>query len=275
MKCKQIELDKAATECRSKHCLNIIRIYSAEMESSTKAVHLSGEIIQSTYYLMSAHLLLTDEMEQKMNQLSKIHDGQRGVRFTSDDVHDRHENDDDDLSHAQNIDDITLETRFDLMDSDGDEAIFAMPPAPPNHAKRALNIDEAEILQPKRFASTSSNALNATQVLDTHVVDDENGHAVRPVVTVAKLKPSTTIGKRPMPTSRALKETNINVNKEYVAGKNGVVKALVNGKPVALKEKENKRFVTTVGKSPRRNSPSASSKSKFQSLLLLVDVVSN
>lgn len=266
LKCKQTELAKAATECRSEHYCKIIRIYSAEMESSTKAVHLSGEIIQDTYYLLSAHLLLTNEMESKMNQLAKIHDGQRGVRFTNglDDAHSKHDNDDDDMSQAQNIDDITLECGLDLMQADGDEATFAIPLPPPmtSRAKRALNIEDGTM--PKRFAATESSALNATRVLETHSDDEENVRTARPVVTIGKppFKTSITIGKRPIQTSRALKETNTNVNKDSTVSRS-VVKALVNGRPVTLKEKENKRFLTVVGKSPRRNSPGASSKSKF------------
>lgn len=255
LKCKQIELGKAATACRSEHYCKIIRIYSAEMESSTKAVHLSGEIIQDTYYLLSAHQLLTNEMDCKMNQLSKVHDGQRGVRFTNgiDDAHGKPDLDDEDMSHGQNIDDITLETGLDLMNVDGDEAIFAIPLPPP----------------PKRFAATDFSVLNATQVLETHSDDDENVRGVRPVVRVAKplMKTSSAASKRPTPISRALKETNVNVNKDWPVTK-GTVKAQVNGRTVTMKEKENKRFLTVVVKSPRRNSPGASLKSKLHILKL-------
>lgn len=265
LKCKQIELEKMATECRSKHYCKIIGIYSAEMESSTKAVQLSGEIIQETYYLLCAHQLLTNEMDVKMNQLSKAHDGQRGVRFINgiDDANTKHDNDDDDILHTQNIDDITLDNGLDLIDGENDEAIFAIPLAPSSkiHAKRALNVDETPITMPKRFAATDSSVLNATRVLETHSDDDENGHGVRPIVSIGK--PSfKSSGKRPMPVSRALKETNTNVHKDYLVPKSAV-KAMINGRPVTLREKENKRFLTVVGKSPRRNSPSASSKSKF------------
>lgn len=265
LKCKQSELAKAATECRSEHYCKIIRIYSAEMEISTKAVHLGADIIQDAYYLMSANHLLTIETENKMKQLAKVHDGQRGVRFTNgcDDAHTKHDNDDDDMAQALNIDDITLEPGLDLMNAEGDDAIFTIPLPPPANprAKRTLNIDNEGISLPKRMAST---ALNATQVLETHSDDEENIRGVRPLVIVGRppIKTTSTASRRPMPTSRALKETNVNVNKDCPATKPSI-KALVNGRTVTLKEKENKRFLTVVGKSPRRNSPGASSKSKY------------
>lgn len=191
IKSKQIELAKAATECRSEHYCKIIRIYSAEMESSTKAVHLSGEIIQDTYYLLSAHQLLTIEMESKLNQLAKLHDGQRGVRFTTsgiDDAHNKNDHDDDDMSHVQNIDDITLEAGLDIMSTDGDDAIFAMPAIPPpvNRAKRALSIEEETISMPKRFIAVGLNPLNGTQVLETHSDGEENVRSARPVVPMGR-----------------------------------------------------------------------------------------
>lgn len=270
LKCKQIELGKAATSCRSEHYLKIIRVYTAEMECSTKAVQLSGDIMQDTYYLLSANQLLTQEMEDKMLHLSKVHDGQRGVRFTNgvDGVHGRHDTDDDELMPAQNIDDITLETGLDLMNAEGDEAIFAipLPPPPVNRAKRALITDEAGPSMPKRFIPSDSGVLDATQVLETHSDEEETLRTLRPVVVIGKppVKQLNGLGKRPVPPGRVLKDSNMNVNKDCPVAK-VMLKAVINGRPVTLKdkEKENKqKFLTTVKKSPRRNSIGATGKSK-------------
>lgn len=269
LKCKRIELEKAATECRSEHHYKIIRIYSAEMECSTKAVHLSGEIMQDTYYLLKANYLLTNEMDGKMNQLAKLHDGQRGVRFANgpDDASNKHDHDDDDIPHAQSIDDITLDASLDLMSTDADEAIFAIPARPlqSNHAKRALIVEDGESVS-KRFAAAEPSPLNATRVLESHSDGEENSHSGRPVIKVI----DRIVSRRPIASSRALKETNTNVNKNP-SGK-APIRALVNGRMITLKENQNKTVRMTPSKRPPRirNSPGASAKSKpnySQSLL--------
>lgn len=261
LKCKDTELGKAATECRSQHCCKIIRIYTAEMENSTKAVYLSGDIIQDTYYLLSANHLLTNAMDEKMNQLAKIHDGQRGVRFNGvDDVQYKpNDFDDEDLSHAQHIDEITLEDGLDAITANED-AIFAIATAPSasTRVKRALQVDEKPMPMPKRFGVGDMSPLDITQVLATHSNDEESICVKRPIVGRPPLKASN--GPFKKPAMRALKDANPNLNKDCAVARNAM-KAMVNGRPVALKEKENKRFLTVVGKSPRR-SPGASAKSK-------------
>lgn len=263
LKYKDSELEKAQMNSKSEHYLKIIRFYSIETEHYHKTVQISSAISQESYLLLSANLMLTDDLQSKYDQLYKINDGQRSVKFTGEDCT-KTDNDEYEIDTNQNIDDITFENGIEEMnvqDVDSDDVIFTMPQ--PVRAKRSLNTDDVPCSLPKRFASTSAvhndqQNLNSTQVLETHYEDDER-QFVAPTIdstTLLKSKKSVAINKRTFPISRALKETNPNINKPFLLSKSAV-RPVINGKPALnLKEKENKRFVLTVRKSPRRNSPS-------------------
>lgn len=258
LKCKQEELEKTQISLRSDHFSKMNHIFNSELMNARKAIDLSGEIIQHTYLLLSANMMLTDDMERKMSQLHKLHDGQRGVKFTAgSDKSPRsprspiyNDEEDEEVANSHSLEVKAFEDEMIQLSMNGMDD-FDVPQHLPTRAKRALNIDDANTSEPKRFAS--DNLLNVTQVLDPN-----------PNVTITVTKPSNAFKSkativpitRKVGLSRALRETSSNIRKDYAIPK-ASIKPIVNGLPQTPKEKENNRMVL-MRKSPRRNSPNKS-----------------
>lgn len=249
-------MEKAQLLCRSEHFSKINRIYSIELENSRKTIDLSGEIIQHTYLLLSANMMLTDDMERKMSQLYKLHHGQREVKFTN--TNDKslkspNHHDDEDLT-CRSLEEKAFEDEIEQLstiDMNADDIMIAMPENMPSRAKRTLNIDDASTSEPKRFASDN---LNVTQVLDKMPPTIKSTNTFRSKATVVPVV-------RKVGLSKALRETSSNICKDFVIPKLSI-KPIINGHPQTPKEKENKRIVL-VRSSPRRNSPSKSNLIRF------------
>lgn len=63
------------------HVNNINSLYHSEDEHWRKALHLSCEIIQENFYLLKANQLLSFHMQEKMEKLVKLNQGQHSVKF--------------------------------------------------------------------------------------------------------------------------------------------------------------------------------------------------
>lgn len=251
MRFKKEELDKAQTSFRSDHYLKINRILNVELQNARKAVQLSGEIVQRNYLLLSANMLLTDEMKNKMSLLYKLHDNQRGVKFSAtNDASGKgtvDDQDDDDVGAPCIFEDVSFETDIEEMstrDIEIEENLFLAPK--PILAKRMLNVDEATMSMPKRFAP--STELNVTQVLETATETSnkiESTFCVKPKGTVKPtIKRTNSV--------RALRETSSNLNKVPFTVPKASIKPIINGRPMTPKQKENKRLLSAK-KSPRRS----------------------
>lgn len=229
-----------------------------ELENSRKAVDLSGDIIQKTYLLLSANMMLNDDMERKMGQLYKLHDGQRGVKFTSfaEKSPRSAEFDDEEDLICQSLEEEAFEDemrQLSTADMDAVDVMSCVPEHLPTRAKRTLNVDEASSSESKRFAP--NNLMNVTQVLEKSpeklplFANPKPSAAIRQKATIVAVtrKPGL---------SRALRETSSNVCKDFLIPK-ASIKPIINGRAQTPKEKENKRVVV-MRKSPRRNSPNKS-----------------
>lgn len=259
LKYKREELEKSQITCRSDHYSKINRIFNLELENSRKAVDLSGDIIQNTYLLLSANMMLNDDMERKMGQLYKLHDGQRGVKFTSfaeKSPRSAEFEDEEDLI-CQSLEEEAFEDeirQLSTADMDGVDVMACVPEHLPSRAKRALNVDEATSSESKRFAPNPS-LMNVTQVLEKSPEKLSVFANPKPAAAVRHKTTIVPVTRKPG-LSRALRETSSNVCKDFLIPK-ASIKPIINGRAQTPKEKENKRVVV-IRKSPRRNSPNKS-----------------
>lgn len=246
-------------------------MYTQEIEGSRKTIKLSSEILQENYLVLSANLLLTDEMRLKYHQLYKVQgDGQRGVKFTEIDeiMPTGSEINAINGHHANEIVFNNEMTMFDMVKDDfnenGESSGFG--------AKRAREGGD-DSKPSKRFARAIFNAdlanananMNSTQVLETlddieelrnlPVIDGDSTFAIKPKISAAPVK-------RPVLLSRPLKDSNP-LNKDFAIPRTTTVKKTKPTNFQQQREKENKqRTPLKVRKSPRRSPANELNKSE-------------
>lgn len=166
-------MDVCRNNMKCTHVNNINSLYHSEDEHWRKALHLSCEIIQENFYLLKANQLLSFHMQEKMEKLVKLNQGQHSVKF-EDEVED--EEDLAQLSfeflpkilenHLSSLSEIEPPKRTN---SDEAEVFTAFRP-PPN--KKLFKPDEGVFRVPKTFETitTTENCLNLneTQTLTTN-----------------------------------------------------------------------------------------------------------
>lgn len=225
------------------HVNNINSLYHSEDEHWRKALHLSCEIIQENFYLLKANSLLSFHMQEKMDKLVKLNQGQHSVKF-EDEVED--EEDLAQLSfefvsksqenHLTSISEIETQKR---VNSD-DTAAFRAPPT------KKLFKDDAGVFRIPKVPENETN-LNETQTLTDNGMEGieelPNGFN-----STFDLKTNS---------KTVLKEDNgvladyKNNQVKKVMNKNSVIKASILSR-VGM-SKENKRFSPNrVRKSPGR-----------------------
>lgn len=249
---KDEQLRKNETQLKLDHTMQVMKIYSQELDSSQKTIQLSGQILKDNYLLLSAKMCLTEKMQEKYENLSKF--GQRNVRFTENDDMPQNDLDVNEINHVH-PNDVMISDDDSLLNVEPDE--YVMNGEGSGHGSKRVRDSEDDEKPTKKFAraifSNFPSNLNSTQVLDDltaddvkklPVVDNEITYGVQP-------NTSTVISQRHPLTTRY---PNLNINKDFSMPKAKAVKKVT--KPVSslvqtLREKENKRTPKRV--SPRQN----------------------
>lgn len=213
-----------------------MRIYFSETENHQKISKLANQLLQQNYLLLSANNLITNDLQSKYSQLYKLFDG-RTMKFVDDEISKTEENYYDIMTtHDMDDDDFELDNR--LTDANGiaqndvdsnSTDVFVAPVGVPK-VKRALDNSDERYTMPKRFASlaqtphSATDNLNSTQVLAKHSnMEEDLDDDIRPIADTTfslntNLK-SVLAAKRPLSATRALKESNPNINKVMNRGK--------------------------------------------------------
>lgn len=263
---KAIEHKNLEFKLKYDHTSKINQIYSQEMEKSRNTIELSNEILQDAYTVLNAHLLVTDNMRSKLNNIYKSYD-QRSIKFTD---ADDNEHKDFDSAPNHNRSEYNLDTLASFHERDSIDDINNMSKVmAPLKRGRSSNEEHNESNPMKKRAvrsifETQNGVLNATQVLDTHdhLTTNESSmdstFAIKPQKSALKSSNATV--------TRPLKESNPNVHKDFVVPR-PVIKPVTKVKSTLVgirREKENKRTPSKVRRSPRRNSPTNALKCKHQ-----------
>ena len=217
-KCKEIELQSCQKELRIEHVCKLNEMYYNESESNRNIMHKSNELLQHGYLLLSANGLMCSESDSKYKQLYKLHEGQRGVKFTTDD--------DDQTPDAQDDADnyMLSQLSYDRIVDNGLDFGDIQPLALESKAqqvitkaKRALK-EISSAVPNKKFAASSSESskpkasdLNTTQVLQKNDGEMDNAKTVDVTFSLANSKLATVMPKRIA--ARPLKDANIHNDK--------------------------------------------------------------
>lgn len=261
---KAIEHKNLELKLKYEHTSKINQIYSQEIEKSRNTIELSNEILQDAYTVLNAHLLVTDNMRNKLNNIYKSYD-QRSIKFTD---ADGNEHKDFDSAPNHNRSEYNLDTldSFNKRDSidDIDKMSKMMATLKRGRPSNEEHIDSNPTKKRavRSIFDTQNVVLNATQVLETH--DDlktiENNinatFAIKPKKSALKSTNATV--------ARPLKESNPNVHKDFVVPR-PIIKPVTKVKSTLVsirREKENKGTPSKVRRSPRRNSPTNALKGK-------------
>lgn len=257
---KDSEQKNAEMQLKSEHTMKVLQIYNQENEKSRKIIELSHEILQEAYFVLNGNMLITDAMREKFNHLYKIQD-QRGVKFTeSDEIFE--------ISEHPNQTDFLFDNDHLIMARDDNDDVTGV--YSNKRTRDQCGGDDVEMIPTKKRVVRSifdSQNLDATQVLDTHLngidLDDGNMNA-----TFA-IKPKTNTGSIRSGPVRALKESNPNVHKVFIAPK-PMTKSINKIKSTLLapqREKENKRTPLQIRRSPRGGLSDPLNKSEYYKLL--------
>lgn len=219
-------------------------MYSQEVDKLRKAVAISGEIAQETYYVLQANLLLTDDVHDKLNQLYKSYD-QRGVKFAECDENAINELD---VSSDANAYDHMHDANISICISADDDTVSA------GQKRTRDQSDEPDVPEAKkrviRAIYTEPEAdLNSTQVLEVHADALTNG--TMDSTFAIKPKSSAGIGAKKAP--QPLKESNPNIHKDFAVPKAKPPYRVKSTLTSVQREKENKRTPFKLRKSPRRS----------------------
>lgn len=244
---KDAEQKNAEMKLKSDHQDKILHMYSQEIDKLRKAVALSGEIAQETYFVLQTNLLLTDDVHDKLNQLYKSYD-QRGVKFAECDENGTH---DLDASSDANAYDHLHDANISICISADDDMLAAA-----GH-KRMRALSEENDAQPSkkrvnRSIYTEPEAdLNATQVLAVH--GDGNANGCLDSTFAIKPKAGTDTGTDAKKPAQPLKESNPNVHKDFAVPRAKPPYKVKTTLTSLQREKENKRTPFKLRKSPRRS----------------------
>lgn len=270
-----MEQKNSESMLKSTHTMKVLQFYSQENEKSRKIIETSNEILQDSYCLLNANMLMTEEMRDKFAQLYKIHD-QRGVKFTeSDEIFEISENHNqadflfdadhlmvkaDDTSSGGSRRSSGAFKRSREVGGSGDD--FDACPTKKRVVRSIFNgqnLDTTHVLASHHSSDLSTdndNNMNATFAIKPTSVDNSGNSKVAPVKMV-------------MPTIRALKENNPNIHKGFTVPK-VVTKPMAKVKSTLIHggqqrgEKENKRTPSkSIRRSPRSVSVDPFSRSMF------------
>lgn len=243
-------MDVCRNNMKCTHVNNINSLYHSEDEHWRKALHLSCEIIQENFYLLKANQLLSFHMQEKMEKLVKLNQGQHSVKFED-------ENDEEDLAqlsfefgpktqenHLSIISEIETQKRTNSSDAEVCQT-FRPPPT------KKLFSDDAAIFRVPKVLETTKIVENGLNLNETQILTD---HAMEGIEELQNNFNSTFDLK---PTSKTiLKDNGVltdykNNQLKKVMNKNSVIKASILSR-VGM-SKENRKFSPNrVRKSPGR-----------------------
>lgn len=263
---KAIEHKNLELKLKYEHTSKINQIYSQEIEKSRNTIELSNEILQDAYTVLNAHLLVTDNMRSKLNNIYKSYD-LRCIKFTDADDNEHKEFD---PASNHNRSEYNLDTLASFHKRDSIDDIDKMSKMMATFKRGRPSNEEYNDPNPTKKRAVRSifeqqnGVLNSTQVLeihDSHTTNENNMEstfAIKPKKSALKLTNATV--------TRPLKESNPNVHKDFVVPR-PVIKPMTKVKSTLVgirREKENKGTPSKVRRSPRRNSPTNALKSKHK-----------
>lgn len=256
---KDAEQKNAEMKLKSDHQDKILHMYSQEIDKLRKAVALSGEIAQETYFVLQANLLLTDDVHEKLNQLYKSYD-QRGVKFAECDENGTHDLDVSSDAHAyEHLHDANIS----ICISADDDILTA------GHKRMRALSEETDALPTKKRVNRSIYTepeadLNATQVLEVHGDGNANGC----LDSTFAIKPTAGTGTDAKKPAQPLKESNPNIHKDFAVPRAKPPYKVKTTLTSLQREKENKRTPFKLRKSPRRSPLNAVNRRKCAALSL-------
>lgn len=245
-------MDVCRNNMKCTHVNNINSLYHSEDEHWRKALHLSCEIIQENFYLLKANQLLSFHMQEKMEKLVKLNQGQHSVKF-EDEVED--EEDLAQLSfefvpkiqenHLSIISEIEPQKRTN---SDNSESTSFRPPP-----TKKLFTDDAAVFRVPKALDITTTIENGLNLNETQTLITDNGmegieELPNNFNSTFDLKTDTKI---------VLKDNGVladhkNNQLKKVMNKNSVIKASILSR-VGGMSKENRKFSPNrVRKSPGR-----------------------
>lgn len=246
-------MDVCRSNMKCTHVNNINSLYHSEDEHWRKAIHLSCEIIQENFYLLKANQLLSFHMQEKMEKLVKLNQGQHSVKF-EDEIEDEEdlaqlsfeflprEGQENHLSSISEIVEPMKRTNSD--DAEVSTAVFRPPPT-----KKLFKDDSAVFRVPKVLPTTTKVTanLNETQTLTASGMEgiEELPNSFNSTFDL------NTNSKSVLKDYGVLADHRNNQVKKVI-NKNSIIKASILSRRVGL-SKENRKFSPNrVKKSPGR-----------------------
>lgn len=244
-------MDVCRNNMKCTHVNNINSLYHSEDEHWRKALHLSCEIIQENFYLLKANQLLSFHMQEKMEKLVKLNQGQHSVKF-EDEIED--EEDLAQLSfefvpkiqenHLSIINEIEPQKRIN---SDAESTSFRPPPT------KKLFTDDASVFRIPKVLETTKPIENGLNLNETQTLTTDN--AMEGIEELPNNFNSTfdlkTNTKTVLKDNGVLADHKNNQLNKVMKNKNSVIKASILSR-VGM-SKENRKFSPNrVRKSPGR-----------------------
>lgn len=196
-----MQLENLQTNLKSDHVKKINVMLVNERERMLAIQHQSNQLLQQSYLLLSANLLMTNAMELNYQELYKSLDAPRAVTFSAENQ----------IKYDYDVEKMILTPNGQMEDTDCDVVamndIVSRPVPSGPKARRALH------------TVTSTAPLDVTQVLERH----EDGADCQPLngghnsTFAVNAKPTpVAYGKRPLMVNRVLKETQQNIHRDTV-----------------------------------------------------------